>query len=182
MHPMTAEFLRSAYGGESMAHMRYIKWGQQAEKEGFPNVGRLFKAISFAEQVHANNHFTVLKNEAGAHSVTSGAGFGLGTTSKNLEGAIEGEEFEINEMYPVYMETAKFQEEKAAVVSFNYALSAEKIHAQMYHDAKKFVDSGKDIKLGTVQICNVCGYTVEGDAPDQCPICKAKKENFTAFK
>ena len=134
MHSMTAGFLRSAYGGESMAHMRYIKWGQQAEKEGFPNIARLFKAISHAEQVHANNHFVVLRNEGGAHMVTSAAGFGLGTTSKNLEGAIEGEEFEINEMYPVYLETAKFQNEKAAVTTFTYSLSAEKIHAQMYRD------------------------------------------------
>ena len=43
---MTADFLRSAYGGESMAHMRYIAWGNLAEKEGFPNIGRLFKAVS----------------------------------------------------------------------------------------------------------------------------------------
>ena len=114
--------------------------------------------------------------------VTSAAGFGLGTTSKNLEGAIEGEEFEINEMYPVYLETAKFQNEKAAITTFTYSLSAEKIHAQMYRDAKKIVEGGKDIKLGPVQICNVCGYTVEGEAPDKCPVCNSKKETFSEFK
>jgi rubrerythrin len=178
---MTAEFLRSAYGGESMAHMRYIKWGQAAEKEGFPNVARLFSAISHAELVHANNHFTVLRKESGAHSVTSGAGFGLGSTSENLAGAIEGEEFEINEMYPAYLETAKLQGEKAAVTSFHYAISAEKIHAKMFKDAKAAVDGGKDLKLGPVQICEVCGYTAEGDIPDYCPVCGAKREKFTTF-
>lgn len=54
---MTSEFLHSAYGGESMAHMRYLIWGDMAAKEGFPNVARLFRAISDAEQVHATNHF-----------------------------------------------------------------------------------------------------------------------------
>ena len=33
---MTADFLRSAYGGESMAHMRYLIWGDIAEKEKMP--------------------------------------------------------------------------------------------------------------------------------------------------
>jgi len=53
MNAMTVQNLRSAFGGESQAHMRYLIWADKAEKEGFPNVGRLFRAISFAEQVHA---------------------------------------------------------------------------------------------------------------------------------
>jgi rubrerythrin len=182
MHDMTAGNLRSAYGGESMAHMRYIKWGEEATKQGFPNVGRLFRAISFAEQVHANNHFTELRNEAGAFSVTSGAGFGLGATSENLQGAIEGELFEINEMYPAYLEVATMQGEKGAVRSFRYAVSAEKIHAAMYQEAKQAVDGGTDLELGPVQICNLCGYTTEGEIPDKCPICGATRANFTTFE
>ena len=71
----TADFLRSAYGGESMAHMRYIRWADHAIKEGFPNIGRLYQAISYAEQVHANNHFDVLKQETGGHSVAAGGEF-----------------------------------------------------------------------------------------------------------
>jgi rubrerythrin len=181
MHDMTASFLRSAYGGESMAHMRYIKWGAVADKDGFPNVARLFRAISYAEQVHATNHFVELKNEAGAFSVTSGAGFGVGTTSENLQGAIAGEQFEINEMYPVYVEAATAQGEKGALRSFKYALSAEKIHAAMYQEAKQAVDGGKDLELGPVQICGVCGYTAEGEIPDKCPVCGAKSDAFTTF-
>jgi rubrerythrin len=181
MHDMTASFLRSAYGGESMAHMRYIKWGAVAEREGFPNVARLFRAISFAEEVHATNHFVELKNEAGAFTVTSGAEFGVGSTSENLQGAINGELFEINEMYPVYLEAAEFQGEKGAGRSFHYALSAEKIHAAMYQEAKQAVDGGKDLDLGPVQICDVCGYTTEGDVPDKCPICGATHERFRTF-
>ena len=181
MHAMTAANLRSAFGGESMAHMRYKAWGAKAAADGFPNVGRLFTAISYAEQVHATNHFKAMADEGGAHLVVSGGGFGLGSTSANLAGAIEGETFEIEEMYPAYMAVARAQGEKAAIQSIHYAVSAEKYHAALYAEAKKAVDAGHDMKLGPVQICGVCGHTVEGDAPDKCLICGAARDQFKTF-
>jgi len=72
---MTAENLRSAYGGESQAYQRYMVWGEKAEDDGFPNVGVLFEAIAYAEQVHAANHFKALENVKGDHLVASGAVF-----------------------------------------------------------------------------------------------------------
>lgn len=181
MHDMTAANLRSAYGGESMAHMRYRTWADKAEKDGFPNVARLFRAIAFAEEVHANNHFGTLADEAGDFLVASGAIFGLAGTPENLQGAINGEMFEVTEMYPTYKQTAEFQNEKKAVLSFDYALEAEKIHAAMYQAARTSVDAGKDIELGPVQICDNCGYTHEGDIPDKCPVCKLGPEHFRTF-
>lgn len=181
MHEMTAGNLRSAFGGESMAHMRYKIWGFKAEADKFPNVARLFRAISRAEQAHGTGHFKAMGDVAGAFLVASGGGFGLGSTSENLAGAIAGETFEINEMYPAYLEVAKMQDEKAAAGSMNFALAAERIHADMYARAKDTVDSGKDVELGPVQICTVCGHTIEGDLPDKCPICGAKKELYETF-
>jgi rubrerythrin len=181
MRAMTAANLRSAFGGESMAHMRYIIWGDKAEKDGFPNVARLFRAVSRAEQAHATNHFAAMAGEAGAFLVASGAGFGLGSTSANLAGAIEGETFEIEEMYPAYMAVARAQGEKDAIQSIHYAVSAEKTHAAMYTEAKKAVDAGHDLKLGPVRICTNCGYTVEGGIPDKCPVCALGKDRFVSF-
>ncbi|HUT36907.1 MAG TPA: rubrerythrin family protein [Planctomycetota bacterium] len=181
MHAMTAANLRSAFGGESMAHMRYKVWGAKAAADGFPNVARLFTAISHAEQVHATNHFKAMADEAGAHLVASGAGFGLGSTSQNLAGAIEGETFEVEEMYPAYIAVARDQGEKGAVQSFHYAVTAEKFHAALYAEAKKAVDAGRDMKIGPVVICGVCGYTAEGAVPAKCPICGAAKDQFTTF-
>jgi len=181
MHAITAANLRSAYGGESMAHMRYDIWGTIAEKEGFSNVSHLFKAISSAETIHANNHFNALKKESGDYLCASMAVFGIGNTSKNLQGGIDGETFEINEMYPVYLQGAQFQKEEEAVKSFNYALSAEKTHVELFQKAKKAVDSGKDVSLGPVHICQVCGWTHEGDLPDKCPICGATKDKFQTY-
>ena len=181
MRDMTLGNLQSAYGGESMAHMRYLVWADAAEKEGFGNVGRLFRAISYAEQVHASNHFTAMKDVHGAAMVTSGGGFGLGPTSANLANAIAGELHEVNEMYPAFLSVSKMQEEKHATLSFHYAVSAEKIHAEMYAKAKQSVDAGKDAPLGTVWVCKVCGHTHEGDALDKCPICARDKNHFVAF-
>ncbi|NLK22117.1 MAG: rubrerythrin family protein [Epulopiscium sp.] len=179
---MTADYLRSAYGGESMAHMRYLIWGEAAEKEGFKNIGILFKAIAYAEYVHANNHFEVLKEQKGDYTVPAGGVFGLTNTVENLQGAIDGELHEIEQMYPVYLNTAEFQEEKGAKRSFHYALEAEKIHAKMFKEAQEAAKAGKDYDLEAVYICPVCGYTVLDEAPDKCPVCGAKKEVFKEFK
>lgn len=181
MHAMTAANLRSAFGGESMAHMRYLIWGDKAEADGFPNVARLFRAVSYAEQVHATNHFKVMGDEAGPHLVAAGGGFGLGSTSANLAGAIEGETFEIEEMYPAYMAVARAQGEKEAMRSIRYAIAAERFHAALYAEAKRAVDAGHDMKLGALVICRVCGYTAEGDVPARCPICAAASTKFKSF-
>ncbi len=182
LHAMTGSNLRNAYGGESMAHMRYKFWGDIAENEGYPNIARLFRAIAYAEQVHASNHFRAHRNVFGLHEAVSGAAFGVGTTSENLQGAIDGENFEIQEMYPVYLNAAQFQEEKEAERSFHYALSAEKIHASMFQEAKQSVESGKDLQLDSVGICDNCGYTIEGEIPEKCPICGVGRNHFTSFE
>ena len=116
MHAITAANLRNAHGGESMAHMRYLTWGSLAKKEGFPNVARLFRAIASAETVHASNHFRELKDQFSESLCASMAVFGSGSTSQNLQGGINGETYEITEMYPTYLETAKFQKEKGALL------------------------------------------------------------------
>jgi len=183
VRPMTQDALMSAYGGESMAHMRYLIFAEIAEKEGFKNVARLFKAIAYAEQVHARNHYERLKDLNVDAKVVAGAPFGPGNTSKNLELAIRGEVFEIEEMYPVYLEIAKYQGEKNAEVSFKWALEAEKIHAELYKKAKEYVDKGQDMPLeGNVWICPICGHTHVGkEAPDKCPVCGAPKDKYVGF-
>jgi rubrerythrin len=167
MRKMTETDLAAAFAGESQAHMRYKIFAEKAREEGLPNIARLFEAISYAEQVHATNHLRALS--------------GVNTTADNLGVAIGGENFEVDEMYPAYMAVAKLQDEKGAVLSMHYALEAEKIHASMYETARQSAVAQNDIALGTVQICSVCGYTVEGDAPDKCPICAATKDKFRSF-
>lgn len=167
MRKMTEDNLRAAFAGESQAHMKYLAFAERAREQGLNNVARLFTAIAFAEQVHATNHLRVLE--------------GLGDTSANLAAAIEGETFEVEEMYPAYIEVAKLQGEAAAERSASRAMEAEKVHAAMYQRAKQAVDAGKDADVADVYVCEVCGYTVEGEAPERCPLCGAPKERFRKF-
>lgn len=164
---MTRKFLEEAFAGESQAHMRYLIFADVAEKEGFPNVAKLFRAIAFAEFVHARNHYKALVN--------------VDSTLDNLQKAIEGESYEVEEMYPVFNNAAKFQGEKEAEKSTYYALSAEKIHEELYRKAKEVVSDGKDMELERVFICPVCGFTAVDEAPEFCPVCGTKREMFVEF-
>jgi len=181
MHQMTEQHLINAFGGESQANMRYLHFAKQAEKEQFFQVARLFKAIAHAEFIHAGDHYRELKHLDGGYVANSMAAFGPGDTSKNLGLAIKGETFEIEEMYPAYIEVAKFQNELEAKRSFEWSYATEKEHKKLFEKAKQAIDSGQDVEIGPIQVCQVCGFTLEGEAPDQCPICSAKKSQFTAF-
>lgn len=180
---MTADFLRSAFGGESMAHMRYLVWSGHAAKNGFPNIGKLYKAIAYAEEVHAHNHFKALKDNTGGFKVDAGGEFGLHDVAANLVWAIEGERGEVEQMYPVYKNAAEMQEEKEAALSFHYALEAEKIHVEMFSQAREYALKGNDMPIGEdkIYICPVCGFTHIGTPPDSCPVCKVKKDLFVPF-
>jgi rubrerythrin len=182
MHAMTEQHLINAFGGESQANMRYLHFADQAEKENYPNTMRLFKAIAHAEFIHAGDHYHELRHLDGGFVANSMAAFGPGDTKKNLKLAIAGETFEIEEMYPAYIEVAKFQGETGAQRSFEWSYGTEKEHKKLFQKAKASVDNDEDVKFGPIQVCEVCGYTVEGEAPDECPLCRAKKDKFTAFK
>ncbi len=181
MNAMTSANLRSAYGGESQARTRYNIWGDIATKEGFPVVGRLFHATSDAEKIHATLHFKALKDVKGDFDVTSGAGFGVGTTSENLQGAINGETFEFTQMYPAFIAVAEMQNEKTAVQAMRYAVEAEKVHAERFQVAKASVDGGKDLEVEEVYLCPVCGYISLTGEEDFCPLCNAKRALFVAY-
>ena len=88
---------------------------------------------------------------------------------------------EVEQMYPVYLNAAEFQNESGAKRSFHYALEAEKIHAELFAKAKELVKNGNDMELKVIYICPVCGHTVLDEAPDKCPICGTKKEMYKIF-
>lgn len=179
---MTADFLRSAYGGESMAHMRYLIWADIADKEKLPNIGRLFRAIAYAEYAHADNHFKELREQKGDFTVPAGAIFGIGNTIENLQGGIDGELHEIEQMYPVYLETARYQNERGAERSFHYALEAEKNHVSLFRKAQDSAKDGRDFDADKIYVCNVCGHTTTDGLPDICPICGAKSQAYKSFE
>jgi rubrerythrin len=167
MRQSTQDNLKEAFAGESQAFMKYTAFAAKAEREGLPEVARLFTAIAYAERVHAVNHLKELG--------------GIGDTVTNLETAINGENYENTEMYPAFEAVAKLQEEKGALRTIFYALEAEKIHEVMYGDAKETVQAGSDLPAQKIFVCSICGHTIFGDAPDRCPICKALKKAYKEF-
>jgi len=167
MKKMTEDFLKNALAGESQAHVKYAAFAEKAAQENFPNVARIFRANAYAEFVHATNHLKTLG--------------GIGKTADNLEGAIAGERFEVDEMYDAYKAVAQHQGEKMALMMFNAANEAEKVHAVLYANAKGAVVEGKDAPARDIHVCAVCGFTIEGSAPDKCPVCGALKDKFVKF-
>lgn len=176
---MTEQHLHNAFAGESQAHIRYSVYSEIAEEEGYQNVALLFRTIAFSEKVHASNHLERMPQKDG--KFVGENSYGLGTTSENLQAGIEGESFEIEKMYPTYKKVADFHDESRAEKSFNWALQAEKTHKRMFEDAKNSVDNNEDIELEKMSVCSVCGYTAEGNPPESCPVCGAKKEKFESF-
>lgn len=157
----TVKNLQDAFAGESQANRKYLAFAEKADREGYRQIARLFRAVAAAETVHAHSHLRALK--------------GVGATAENLQAAIQGETFEFESMYPPMIEAANAEDNKQAALSFTYANEVEKIHAELY---KKAAEKMGDLDETEIHVCGVCGYTVEGDAPDECPLCKAKKKAF----
>lgn len=160
----TQENLGAAFAGESQANRRYLFFAERAEKDGQPGVARLFRAIAEAETVHARNHLSTMGK--------------IKSTEENLQEAIGGEHYEFTKMYPEFIETAKSEDVKRAEVTFDYANKVEKIHHALYEKALQAVKSGQKLEEKPFFVCQVCGYTVEGAAPDKCPICQAPQGRF----
>ncbi len=157
----TDQNLQDAFSGESQANRKYLAWAKQAEKEGHPQVAKLFRAVAEAETVHAHTH---LKHMGG-----------IGSTRENLEAAIAGEAHEFKEMYPRMIQEAEEEGHNAVKRSFKFANDVEEVHANLYQRALENLDNphGADYL-----VCSVCGYTVEDQAPDKCPVCNAGAKAF----
>ncbi len=160
----TEENLKAAFAGESQANRKYLAFAKKAEEDGFKQVAKLFRAAAASETIHAHKHLSVLG--------------GIKNTAENLKEAIAGETHEFTEMYPKMISDAEEENNEAAKIGFHGALEAEKGHAEAYTKALEAVESGKDLEEKELFVCQVCGYTAEGEAPEQCPICKVPKDKF----
>ena len=160
----TEENLQEAFAGESQANRRYLFFADKAEKEGYPQVARLFRAAAEAETVHARNHFAAMD--------------GVGSTRDNLTAGAIGEHYEFTRMYPPFIEQAETENNQRARISFEYANEVEQIHHKYYEAAMKAFDAGQQLKDEPYFVCPVCGNTVAGGAPEKCPICSTSGSKF----
>jgi len=156
----TEENLKKALAGESQANRKYIAFASKAEKEGFPQVSKLFRAASESEAIHALNIIRIMR--------------GVKSTADNLVSSLEGETFEYTKMYPQFIEEAEKEGRKDAIKIFSDASKTEEYHARYYKEAIEQITQKKDIIQKDYYICSVCGYTSENEALDVCPICNSK--------
>jgi rubrerythrin len=160
----TRENLKEAFAGESQANRKYTFFAEKADDAGNKQVARLFRAAAEAETVHARNHLRVLGE--------------IKSDRDNLGAAIGGEHYEFTTMYPGFIDQAKKENNKAATGSFDLANKVEQIHHRLFQAALKNLEAGKGFKDAPYYVCQVCGNTVEGEAPDRCPICGAPRSKF----
>jgi rubrerythrin len=160
----TQDNLKDAFAGESQANRRYLFFADKVDEEGHPVIARLFRAAAEAETVHARNHLMALGE--------------IKSARENLKAAISGEHHEFTQMYPGFIEQAKAEGNTDAEVSFDLANKVEKIHHALYEKALRFLGGGAPLKDEPYFVCQRCGYTVGGQAPEKCPICGAPRKMF----
>lgn len=91
----THQNLKDAFAGESQANRRYLYFARQADIEGYPDVGGLFRNTAEAETGHAHGHLDYLKRVG-----DPATDMPIGGTDLNLAAAVAGETYEYTEMYP----------------------------------------------------------------------------------
>jgi rubrerythrin len=159
----TEENLYKAYVGEAKASIRLLGYAEKADEEGYSQMAKLFRAIAAAERVHGIKHLRLMKV--------------IKSTEENLEASFESETSVSENIYPELIRQAEEDGNKGAVVSFSHARDAEEAHAKLY---KKAIGHMVAEEEPVYNICAVCGYVVDGEPPDECPVCGAPKEKFFA--
>jgi rubrerythrin len=160
--------LQAAFAGESQANRRYLAFAAQADKDGYPQIARLFRAAAHAETVHALAHFRTM---------------GLvGSVDANLQEAINGENYEATSMYPEFMANAEAEENRKALGSFRRAWEVEKVHEVLFREALSMLAEQATEEAYDYYVCPVCGYTHKRSAPDRCPVCGTPGERFEVIQ
>ena len=160
----TSENLADAFAGESQANRKYLFFAEKADEEGHKQIARLFRAAADAETVHARNHLKVME--------------GIKTTRDNLMAAVDGENHEFTEMYPEFIKQAEAEGNGKANDSFDLANRVERVHHGLYQAALSHLEPGKEAADRPFYVCQYCGNTVEGDAPEKCSVCGMPQKMF----
>jgi rubrerythrin len=160
----TMDALQQAFAGESQANIRYLAFAKKAEEDGFPQIAKVFRVVAEAETIHAHYHLKLIGE--------------IKSTTENVDVAIHGEAHEFKRMYPEMIETAQGENNSEAVKSFRYAKDVEQMHHSLFERALMYARDGKDVPMGDIYLCPVCGYAAEQSPPDKCKICGTAGSKF----
>ncbi len=154
-----------AYTGESKAALRLKVFAEKAVQEGYPQLARLFKVISFSEEIHGKRALRLLRE--------------VKSTEENLADSFESETRVAGVAYDNFTKRAEEVGDKAASLYFSQSKDVEEVHAKLYKEAMNHVIEERET---TYYVCEVCGYVSDGILPDECPVCGVGKEKFVGFE
>ena len=169
MGSKTEENLKTAFAGESQAYTKYQYFASKAEKEGYQQIGALFRETAGNEKEHAKIWFKFLH------------GNDVPATTINLKDAAAGEHFEWTDMYAGFAKTAREEGFTNIAVLFEEVGRIEKEHEERYRKLLANIEGGLVFSRDGEEVweCANCGHIVVGkNAPDICPVCKHPKGFF----
>ena len=165
----TEQNLQAAFAGESQAHTKYQYFASKAEKEGFVQIGALFRETALNEKEHAKIWFKLLH------------GGDVPGTTTNLKDAADGENFEWTDMYAGFAKTAKEEGFDNIAALFEMVGKIEKEHEERYRKLLANIAGGLVFSRDGDQIwhCANCGHIAIGQkAPEKCPVCNHPQSYF----
>lgn len=171
----TLKNLNTAYQGESNAANRYREFARKAETENFKQAAKLFRAASASEEIHRKIVEKAILKMGGQIATFKLDAITPGSTADNLRSAIKGEAAESATLYPGFLTTARADNEKSAIRAFNYALEAEKKHAEYFQQALDRISGELPV---TCYVCMDCGLLLTKLPAKKCPVCREGLKEF----
>jgi len=159
----TQRNVRTAFVGEAKAYFRLLAYAEAAAEEELPEIATLFRAVAEAERVHATRNLELLGEVI------------VKDSEANLQASFEREEAAAGVFYPQFILDAEEEGDRRAALSFSHARDVEEGHASLYKGALQHLIS---TTIPAYQVCLICGYIVEGNPPERCPVCNATEEQF----
>ena len=159
------EAFRKVYEGEAKAALRLKIFAKKAGQEDLPQIFKLFRVISFSEEIHGERALRMLRE--------------IKDTDSNLKESFQSETHVAGVAYDNFIELAEEVEDAAALNVLSNSRDVEDAHAKLYKNAINHLIGERET---TYYVCQVCGYVSDGVWPEVCPVCGAPKDQFVEYK
>lgn len=176
----TTRDLEQAYLAESSSQIRFAGCARQAEREGYPAVSTLFRAVADADSVEAANHLQALQDLGADSAALASAPQSTSSTRQNLAEAVREETAKYTTLYPHMIADSRLEDQANAEISFAYARHAQKQHAALF--AAALTGLSRSMPAQTYYVSSRCGGVYAGEPPAICPICGLPGSKFTVFR
>ncbi|MFI5252580.1 MAG: rubrerythrin family protein [Bacteroidota bacterium] len=172
---VTIENLQTAYNKEMNLNRMYTLFANRCVKEKNPMMGSLYRAIAASEEIHASSHAALMRKDGVEPKTPEYDSVIVGNVLQTLKRALSSEDIEIGSMYPNLIRTAELEKYKEAQTQFEQCRDAD---ARQEDLLKQASDRGGILAKTPMFVCPQCGYILNSDQTDQCPICNTTKDKF----